>query len=46
MKKARIVLSGVALFALVGGALAFKAARFNGQPIWHPTTYISNFGKW
>ncbi|MVT10377.1 hypothetical protein [Chitinophaga tropicalis] len=27
MKKARIVLSAVALFALIGGALAFKATR-------------------
>jgi hypothetical protein len=27
MKKAKIVLSAVALFAVVGGALAFKAAR-------------------
>ena len=27
MKKAKIVLSAVALFAVVGGALAFKATR-------------------
>jgi uncharacterized protein YxeA len=29
MKKAKIVLSAVALFAVVGGAFAFKASRFN-----------------
>ncbi|TWV96184.1 hypothetical protein [Chitinophaga pinensis] len=29
MKKAKIVLSAVALFALVGGAFAFKATRTN-----------------
>lgn len=32
MKRARIVLSALALFAVVGGAVAFKAAKFNGQP--------------
>lgn len=31
MKKARIVLSAVALFAIVGGALAFKARTGFGQ---------------
>jgi hypothetical protein len=41
MQKARIILSTVAIFALVGSGLAFKAARFTGLPIWHPTTYIS-----
>ena len=37
MKKAKIVLSAVALFAVVGGAFAFKAARF--QPANVYTTY-------
>ncbi|HWV72717.1 MAG TPA: hypothetical protein VN040_13410 [Pseudosphingobacterium sp.] len=27
MKRAKIVLTGVALFAVIGGALAFKASR-------------------
>ncbi|PSL30706.1 hypothetical protein [Chitinophaga ginsengisoli] len=31
MNKARIILSAVALFAVVGGALAFKAARQPGS---------------
>ncbi|PWV45797.1 hypothetical protein [Chitinophaga sp. S165] len=35
MKKARIVLSAVALFAVVGGALAFKASR-------QPASFFSN----
>ncbi|MVT12493.1 hypothetical protein [Chitinophaga tropicalis] len=29
MKKAKVILSAVALFAVVGGALAFKAARIS-----------------
>lgn len=31
MKKAKIVLSAVALFAVVGGAFAFKAAKFGAN---------------
>jgi predicted phage tail protein len=31
MKKAKIVLSAVALFAVIGGAFAFKAARGTGS---------------
>lgn len=38
MKKARIVLSAVALFALVGGALAFKATRGAGNLYSYTTT--------
>lgn len=37
MKKAKIVLSAVALFGLVGGALAFKASRVP-QPFYTNTT--------
>ncbi|MCF6401329.1 hypothetical protein L3C95_00495 [Chitinophaga filiformis] len=32
MKKAKIVLSAVALFAVVGGAFAFKARYYNPNP--------------
>lgn len=35
MTKAKVILSGVALFALIGGALAFKAARVSN-------TFFSN----
>lgn len=38
MKKARIVLSAVALFAVAGGALAFKAARLEADVY---TTYAT-----
>jgi hypothetical protein len=31
MKKARIILATVAVIGLVGGALAFKAARYSDQ---------------
>jgi len=44
MKKARIVLSAVALFALVGGALAFKTSRFTGTAAYTRTTQYSTFG--
>lgn len=37
MKKAKIVLSAVALFAVVGGALAFKANR-EVATLFYPTT--------
>jgi len=33
MKRAKIILTGVALFAVVGGALAFKATRTR-QPLY------------
>lgn len=41
MKKARIVLSIIALLSIAGGTLAFKAARFNGNPIWQPTDVLT-----
>ncbi|PWV55504.1 hypothetical protein [Chitinophaga sp. S165] len=42
MNKARIVLSAVALFALIGGAFAFKAMR-NGNPVFTTTlAYATN----
>lgn len=44
MKKARLILTAVALLALVGGALAFKAVRFNGSPVWAYTTNVSTNG--
>jgi len=43
MKKARIVLSAVAVFAVIGGAFAFKAMR-NGIPTISTTTAVSTFG--
>lgn len=43
MNKARIALSAIAIMALVGGAFAIKAARFNGNPAWTTTNSISTF---
>jgi len=43
MNKARIILSVVALFAVIGGAFAFKAMR-TGTPVWTTTTAYSTFG--
>jgi hypothetical protein len=40
MKKARIILSTVAVFAVAGGAFAFKAAKF-GSPNRVYTSYIT-----
>ncbi len=37
MKKARITLSVVAVFAVIGGAFAFKASR-NAEPLFKRTT--------
>jgi len=37
MKKAKIVLTAIGVFAIVGGALAFKAKKF-GQPILYVAT--------
>lgn len=39
MKKAKIILSAVAVFAVVGGALAFKANRF--QPLGNFSSYTT-----
>ncbi|UPK67998.1 hypothetical protein [Chitinophaga filiformis] len=40
MKKARIVLSAVALLALIGGAFAFKAMRTGLPGVLHQTTAV------
>ncbi|WP_146154360.1 hypothetical protein [Chitinophaga ginsengisoli] len=45
MKKARIFLSIIALLAVVGGAFAFKAFRFNANPAWRYTTAITIGGS-
>jgi len=43
MKKAKIMLMGIAVVALVGGALAFKAAKFNDPNLLTcATTSITN----
>lgn len=43
MKKARIILSTLAILAVVGGAFAFKAAKFNGFAAYTLTTaYTTN----
>ena len=42
--KSRIVLSAIALFAVVGGALAFKAAKFNSTPAFTRTTAYATHG--
>lgn len=34
MKQAKMLLSGIALFAVVGGAFAFKAHKFSSVAIW------------
>jgi hypothetical protein len=39
MKKAKIMLSAIAIFAVVGGALAFKAAKFNSKHVYCSTTF-------
>ncbi len=40
MKKGRIILALVALLAIAGGALAFKAMRFTNDQVFYPTTII------
>ena len=37
MKKAKVMLAAVAVFAVVGGSLAFKAARFNDFKLYYST---------
>jgi hypothetical protein len=44
MKKARIILSALALVAVVGGAFAFKAAKFNGFAAYTLTTAYTTLG--
>lgn len=41
MKKAKIILSVVALLAVVAGAFAFKAGKFNGNPVWRYTFTVT-----
>ena len=41
MKKAKIILSIVALFAVIGGAFAFKASKFGFGPRAYTTTSIT-----
>jgi len=43
MNKAYIIPSTLALFAIMGGALAFKVMR-NGNPVWTTTTVYSANG--
>lgn len=43
MNKARIVLTAVALFAVIGGALAFKAMRTPFR-VFTTTTIVNTFG--
>jgi hypothetical protein len=37
MKKAKIILSAIAVFAVIGGALAFKTSRFSETQLWTVT---------
>jgi hypothetical protein len=34
MTKAKVILSGIALFAVIGGAFAFKAQKFGSGNVW------------
>jgi hypothetical protein len=34
MKKAKIILTAIAVFAIIGGALAFKASRYTEVQLW------------
>lgn len=45
MKKARIFLSLVAMLAIIGGAFAFKAFKFNANPAWRYTNSITIGGS-
>lgn len=44
MKRARIVLSALAVFAVVGGAVAFKASKFTGFGAYTVTNQYTTFG--
>jgi len=35
MKKAKMMLTAIAIIAVVGGALAFKTQKFTGQTFYH-----------
>lgn len=41
MKKAKFIITAVALFAVIGGTLAFKATKFNGRPLYYTTTLLN-----
>jgi len=43
MNKARVILFAIALFALLGGVLAFKTMR-TGDPVFTTTTHVAAFG--
>ena len=40
MKKLKLMLSGIAILAVIGGAFAFKAKNAFGSTIWTSTTYV------
>ena len=39
MKKAKVMLAAVAIFAVVGGSLAFKAAKMNTETFYTSTAF-------
>lgn len=39
MKKAKIMLTAIAVFAVIGGALAFKAAKFGSKHVYCSDTF-------
>jgi uncharacterized protein YxeA len=41
MKKARLLLSAIAVFAVAGGAFAFKVVKFGAGNVWYTTTNSS-----
>jgi hypothetical protein len=47
MKKAKIMLSSIAIFAIVGGALAFNSAKFGAIPVYTDNgatcTFVGNY---
>lgn len=45
MKKAHLILGITGIFTITSGIMAFKAARFNGLPVWHSTTWISTLAN-
>lgn len=44
MKKAKIILTGIAILAVIGGAFAFKASRSTIGKIHYTTASYSTFG--
>lgn len=41
MKKAKIIFTAILAIGAIGGALAFKAARFNATPAWSFTSLVT-----